>query len=77
MAYTSALEGLAGLLRENGSLAEGEPFPVVEAPLGEDVGFCAEEAALSIRRCGLRALPDSLSQLADLRQLDLTGNRLT
>src|SRR5262245_39230231 len=33
--------------------------------------------SLSIRYCGLTPLPDSISQLAHLEHLDLTGNRLT
>ncbi|MEO8971805.1 MAG: hypothetical protein ABI406_09430, partial [Ktedonobacteraceae bacterium] len=80
----NALEVLEGLLRANGSLQEGEaiPFALKDKLDIRDsrVGFYAENhsvVALSVRYCALTALPDSLGQLTNLRQLDVTGNQLT
>ena len=72
MRVLAAGAGLEGHLRE-GELIRG-------GRLGEDVGFASRKGslvALSLRRCGLTSLPESLAELQGLRQLDLEGNRFS
>src|ERR1700751_4971607 len=68
----TARAGLQGHLREGALIRGGR--------LGEDVRFASRKGsvlALSLRRCGLTSLPESLAQLQGLRQLDLEGNRFS
>ena len=68
------------------------PAANVSGGLHDDLGCCGSRITqklgvysskdgtvigLALRYCGLKALPDSLGQLAALRHLDLTGNQLS
>ncbi|HUS14300.1 MAG TPA: leucine-rich repeat domain-containing protein, partial [Chloroflexia bacterium] len=75
-------DGLESLLRAAGRLQPGESLPDVdEGPAGgTQVGVArADDAVIAFwaRYCALTALPDSVGDLVDLQQLDLTGNQLT
>src|SRR5579859_6793947 len=78
------LKELERLLQETGALPEGEAIPLVSQdmlPLYEKgIGFTIEDqtvTVLSLRYCGLTMLPEALDQLAHLRFLDITGNKLS
>jgi Leucine-rich repeat (LRR) protein len=87
------LRELAAAAWTSGHLAEGQPIPPanISGGLDDDLRGCGSRVAekvgvyskdgnvlgLALRYCGLRALPDSLGQLAALRHLDLTGNELS
>ncbi len=77
----SVLAELGAVLREKGYPTEGEIIPVVSKGVIErrelEIAVCIENnavVALSARYCGLKALPESLGQLAHLQVIDLTGN---
>src|SRR6202051_3073356 len=88
----SALRELAAAAWASGHLTEGHAIPaaMISGGLDDDLGSCGSRITeklgvyskdgtvlgLALRYCGLRALPDSLGQLAALRHLDLTGNQL-
>src|SRR5688500_13148602 len=83
----SVLQELAALLPITTGPAAGasSPITVLETPDARDSGvgrvshYAEHDAivAVSRRYCGLAALPESLGRLTSLKQLDLTGNRLT
>src|SRR6266849_5387097 len=77
----NALKALEQLLQDNGCLNQGVSIPLVLKDRNESkIGFYAENntvIALSVRYCALTTLPNSLGQLTNLQQLDLTGNQIT
>jgi Leucine-rich repeat (LRR) protein len=84
MAEMNVLKELEELFQASASLREGETIGVQLQDQMEchshDLGVLIENhtvVALSARYCALTALPSSIGQLTNLRELDLTGNHLT
>ena len=80
----SVLEELEGWLQERGHLHADERIPVLfkdeEDRHDGNIGFAADNdtvTALSMRYCALTTLPESIGQLGNLQELDVTGNQLT
>jgi Leucine-rich repeat (LRR) protein len=84
MAEMSVLKELEEILQASGSLKRRETIPVQLQNQSDrsshDIGVLVENhavVALSVRYSALTALPSSIDQFTNLREVDLTGNLLT